>query len=1671
MRFTTMKLVVCLTLLGFALSSKSHTANSWWQPIPHISENSYRINREFRYLYDGQVSTGLPLPESQHSATRIQAVVVLQPVDERSMLLQLAQIRFGSIQHEFEPRHLLPFEQFDHVQLAPEHEQFLTLPLRFMYKNGMISDIEFSHEEEPWSANIKRAILNMLQVNLLKKGQNEKVDNEVRDNQNDYFVATERVLEGECEVAYTKTQLTNEQMQWTKSINYEKCSNRPEVVFVRYGWRFTEQCEECANILSDERISNSMMTFNISGTPDTFLIHEVELKSQQNFAPVNVKQQLMASFVNSKLKLVYAGEIEKKVKEVRGDVKESLMYNLDWELAEEKFAMTGDEKYLRRIPQWWNNKADHIEKLISSMVKHIESHIELETTHIVARLVKILRVASEEDINRIHRFLYETNKYDAKTIEKLRAIYIDALAMAGTKITITHLIEKISKKQVSPLKAAHLMKTLVEVPTPSNEIIEEISRLCESDVAARNPIIKQSCWLTYGAVLNGLCGESTEKMASYYESKKVCPRQVKEKFVRKLMEQYERSETRYEKILVIKTLANAAIDTSIFELEKIIVNKKTEKTVRVQAFDALRKLRSTMPRKIQNILMPVYKDSNELPEIRMAALYQIMQTLPEKVVIDQIIYTMLKEKSQQVLTFTYTTLKNTAESTNPCEKTVASWVAKSLHAIPVPQRKMFDSRYMNWDMFSNEFESGAALNWAALFSNDSILPKEIMASIDSLIGGQWNKNLAQVGIFQHNIDTVLHKLLQKVEESGLEQLVVRGKRSTVFRPADMLRSLFEKLHITPRQSSQDDPHALLYVRYKDMDYAILPMDLESMPDQFKNIVRDGKIEVGDIERIIAKGSQFYVNGATFFYESTRKMPTALGLPIIMSTKMPTVWSLHGHIKMEIMPMSSVHFNGMRLRLVAKPSVASTHVIKVEVLSPIVNSGIKLLHYSKLHMPVDVDMEINWEKKFTVKTTFKAPESKKHIAQIQSRPVTFVRVWKKMTRAYPEPVEQSLFLKESEYPEYTFDREYFEQFGLKMVVSGRIRQPFFSFSSITPIPALIGDNFMDITIEPMTNETPREYQFLMEMDVFEPIQHMEKPELSDFFEKETNDLFQIEDGEYKDEDENKRRMEFNTYIKNFNIEKAYKHSMSFKVQTVGDSRNYNAQADISAVCDDKIRYCRLHVDVSRSTLSEVSPQWKMKVSAQTLYPAMPTTLVQLYDQVHREFHGVINAHWGYDKTNNINIKVQGEQSSQQKKWMKRIERKQYKLTEEQKLIEASKLNQYKMIADYNLSPETKYQMDRLFSMLKVWKMWNTNYEMTENKEGRIEAQLTIEPETRRTVSLTIKTPTEQLVLKDIHMPFQLPTANIHSSVGDISNVKTVMNKIIKQQRAECVVKSKEIKTFDNLYFKAPMTPCYSVLAKDCSSEKPRFAVLMKKVNKNAEEKKLKVISHHNVIEIELFNDELVIKINGEQTENQDQLDKFGVTKMNNQLWNIDIDDVTVFFDGYQAKIKLSPLYKSKQCGICGHYDGEDNDFRKADNMETSKIEEFHNSFMSDDDDCEKDEPQPINKNNYKVISEETSSSEEQDEMDVKEPILRTRVLERGQHVCFSVEPVAECPSDTQKTNETNKDVVFKCIRRSHPESRRLMRLARKQVISRSVIEELKADHYSKSMQLPKMCAVY
>jgi hypothetical protein len=121
-----------------------------------VKDKAFHPGKEYQFVYNGQILTGIPGSDKQHSGSRIQALVTVQFQTEQRVVLQLGSIRIAKANREIRyPRRTLPFRVFDEIELDQEHREKLHKPIFFTYTNGLVHDLSFEHGEQPWSANIK----------------------------------------------------------------------------------------------------------------------------------------------------------------------------------------------------------------------------------------------------------------------------------------------------------------------------------------------------------------------------------------------------------------------------------------------------------------------------------------------------------------------------------------------------------------------------------------------------------------------------------------------------------------------------------------------------------------------------------------------------------------------------------------------------------------------------------------------------------------------------------------------------------------------------------------------------------------------------------------------------------------------------------------------------------------------------------------------------------------------------------------------------------------------------------------------------------------------------------------------------------------------------------------------------------------------------------------------------------------------------------------------------------------------------------------------------------------------------------------------------------------------------------------------------------------------------
>lgn len=178
-----------------------------------------------------------------------------------------------------------------------------------------------------------------------------------------------------------------------------------------------------------------------------------------------------------------------------------------------------------------------------------------------------------------------------------------------------------------------------------------------------------------------------------------------------------------------------------------------------------------------------------------------------------------------------------------------------------------------------------------------------------------------------------------------------------------------------------------------------------------------------------------------------------------------------------------------------------------------------------------------------------------------------------------------------------------------------------------------------------------------------------------------------------------------------------------------------------------------------------------------------------------------------------------------------------------------INKFDVVADYKLLPATRNVFQRLFDVVNTYYFWNTETRVEQSgRDEQIFANFMIDySTTQRRFNATIRTPSLTAHIVNGQTPIRLPLISlVRASQKPVHSVRQLFTRLTNENRAQCQISGNHIQTFDGVFYNAPATQCYSVLAKDCKNvEQPHFAVLMKSLDKNGQQK-VKIFKYFFVI---------------------------------------------------------------------------------------------------------------------------------------------------------------------------------------------------------------------------------
>ncbi|KAI1725330.1 lipoprotein amino terminal region domain-containing protein [Ditylenchus destructor] len=1645
----------------------------------------FRSGYEYLFNYDGQIVSGLDVTgpnnapttnddSQQSAATRIQAQAKIVFESDQRATLRLKNVRLGQLNQPIEsPQQVQPMGMFKSAQLEEDKNKELEYPVQFDYTDGVVEHIQFHNEDSAWSRNIKRAVLNLIQLNL---NAEQKYDQQEEENESAFktFTLPEITIEGECQTTYTISK--NKRYQWsdeesgphnddeqsgeqqstsngssfnvTKTVDFKKCRKIADVAFGYQTQQQQPQCAKCKQIQShqegqtyvpksqfcsdecdpkevkEQKLDRStVLRFVLAGkNPNQeYGIKRAELLSQYVFKNLRADRGARSSAMQTIVAAQLVFESAQPKQEQQGlafhpntaSQKDTLLYDNEFDVEEKRFYMNGDDGIGSPFAKV-HQKTTQAQKILQRLLRATADQsngMESAEAEYLQRFVELLRMCTIDDLENIYTEATTSQSPPRSDTEQRKIVQLlaDAMAIAGTHNTISVLSNKILLPAINADQASQALKQLSSLPAPSDKQAGIVLNICRHALAHGNQDLKESCWLTFGSVVGELCQQKHQKgeksvsifgTQSGYISEDQCTTHSKKNYKKVLMEEYDQARNIYGKMVTLKAIGNAGLDITVHSLEQIINDRQENPLVRANAVDAMRRLRSQMPRKVQRVLLPILQDTRDHPAVRMMAFNMIMQTTPQQPILDQVVYTLSKERNPHVQSLMYTVLK-----------LIARHLKNMLMLTNVNEESLQASRMYQLPIYSNEQKEGVFLSIVnAFFNRNTILPNHLAVTLNTALNDEFEMNNLRLAFTQQGLEQWYEGFLQSVFSSkGQSDVKSRAERSSVNprqKNEENLRQIMTGLNIKPRQSTyrqqQDDyvitsqqeqrqntaqnPLAMVTVRIGDVDTTILNLDRNSMPACFKNLANGKRFSINECIAPFQDAQHFHYLKAMNLNEKAAKIPTSMGVPLRIRQSLPILANIEGSIKANIDRSQGVAVNA---QIKLHPSICASHILKMDTWTPIVSTGVQSTRAAEFNVPIDAQVRLN--KEASVKLSVKPPSMQTRLLGFHTLPSTYVCQYDSRIHLLKEPQLKTIHVEYLEQFQREIDGVFGEEAaGIPIRVQGHVHQPSdpTDYKQLMQL-AMAAENHLHVKYEPNPDESPKEIIFRADLNAFTK-ESNRGSSLDNFYSKDS--AFDAPEEKFDElETQEQRSRKLNSFLENFQPT-LYKHELKLSVETKGGRKEMKAQTTGSLSCDNKLRYCHMKMDAERTPmLSKENSDWSLHSQLQILIPNAMSNVQQIQqyknnDQKNQKLIVKGEAEWGTGELKqSITLRVQGEKAHT-KQWRKHITEKrngpQQKFQEKQ----AAFINKFDLVAEYDLRSQAQNFFERAFEALKFYGGFcNTDAEYQRNRNGQIRGTVVIDPVTRKHANISMKTPGQFVRIETLELPIKIrPIALIRPSQKYPRSAPQMLTRFAAEQgRAECSVDGKRVETFDDEVYRAPIGKCYSLLAQDCSnSDLPQFTVMMKTLG-NGQDKKILIATPEQSIECEPRSDgsgkKLICSVNGQTIDTDDDTEDSHPN--NNGSWgpiveynneektdlNVNVEGVQVRFGCWgsqdcknqKAWIKLSSQYKEGQCGLCGHYDDQkDDEWRMADNQLTGDLKKFHRSYSVrngvNDEDCSSDE---------------------------------------------------------------------------------------------------------------------
>jgi hypothetical protein len=630
---------------------------------------------------------------------------------------KLDNIKFGAHNGEFDPMHQPEYSMKAYDQLKP-----LSEPFSIKVSNGKAQGIILNKNIDEWAHNIKRGIATALQLDLAK----------IDITKADHFDSQEETVVGDCKTDYIVIPGEDDnhaplnKAQVRKFRSHADCNDMPK----RYR-KPGVSIQHCADDNSRDVLnSTAFAVYDLEIVGGSLVAKNIKVGSTIIYNVFGVEGITQHSFtkLNMILKSSNSGSVSGPS---NAKTYEDLKFEFENDVKEDEDLKTPKPFFFHHKGQDLDSAGQNAaaDKLIANIKK---IHQSLETPEVYKDTKEFHKVSPFSLMPFVTALDYQHLK---DTYNKVKGgdateykIFLDALVMSGTGPAAL-VIRDIAATTTDTVYLARIIAPLPNyIRNPTENLLKELEGLVKDDLPKPNARIIE---FAFASLLGRACKKTDCTKSGLLT-----------KWVKKWSDKIDSSATWDEKTQAIIALRNINHVKSAEKLLVVVQDKNQERSLRSAAMSGLTPLIKTDPAVFKKKVLPIFFDRQEDSELRNGAVKWTLVAAPEESIFQEVAIYMWMEKDPEVKNFVKTLYKGLSGTTRPCLKHSGSWAKTAMQMLgPYEVKGKYSGSYVS-DYHDSQYNFGHMTVVNVQKNGHSIVPRTVYIGFSGQTAGYSSKYLS-----------------------------------------------------------------------------------------------------------------------------------------------------------------------------------------------------------------------------------------------------------------------------------------------------------------------------------------------------------------------------------------------------------------------------------------------------------------------------------------------------------------------------------------------------------------------------------------------------------------------------------------------------------------------------------------------------------------------------------------------------------------------------------------------------------------------------------------------------------------------------------------------------------------------------------------------------------------